>query len=246
MKKQTVVQGDLFQDAKKKDILMIDYRNIVLGWNARDENNYGDIEELADSLHYNGQETPLQGKGLGDGKYLLIAGFRRHKATQLNIDKGRFDVTKDRMLLLPVAKTYSEEDILVNMFTSNNSKPLEILEQAEVVRRLLSKGWKQNSIAQRIGKPAQYITNLNNLLAAPTALKNKIKDNVLSSTLVAQILKEEKNPDEIVTLIESISSEKSATSNKKVTKKDIDKAMGKYNSLTLNLHKESPSALALG
>lgn len=68
----------------------------------------------------------------------------------------------------------------------------------------------------------------------PTKLKNRIKGNEISSTLVLSVVRQNRqlSVDDITNKVEAIL-EKAKLTGKKVTKKDMDGEMDKLNSFTL-------------
>ena len=158
------------------------------GFNVRKD--YGDIESLAYSILGNGQEVPGRVDVLADGTFLLTDGHRRFKALQLLEEMGHESplfraIVNDR-------KT-TEESRILQMFVTQDNKPLEQYEVAELFQRLVNLGWSQADVARKVGKTAAYVSQMlsfaqeaepikaqvrkgNMTVSAAVSLKNKIPD----------------------------------------------------------------------
>jgi hypothetical protein len=215
-------------------LLFVDIRNIIFDWNIRDEANYGNLQELADSLAAQGQAQPAKAKYDAIKKgYVLYDGHRRYKATMLNVEAGKFNVDTDKFKIVPVPADYTEKDRLLEMFCSNDSKPLEILEQAELVKRLKESGMLLKGISDKIGKPLTFVKNLDMLSEAPEPLKKKIASKKVSASTVIDLMKKESDIASIITLLDQAEFEAgdSIGSSGKITKKHIQKSKGIQTSL---------------
>lgn len=212
----------------RKDMFLVDPRNIIVedGFNIRAE--YGNIRELADNIKVNGVKQPLRGHAK-DGKYILTDGHRRLKACMLLVG----DKEEIRVPFIVEPKNYSEQQRIVDMVLCNDGKKLTPLEEAEAVNRLISMGLKPKEVAPKIMRSVGYVKNLQQLSTAPAKIKNMIQKNLVSGTLAMKVLKEAKNPEEAITLLEKTL--EAANSNllfggKKATEKSVKKAHNKVNS----------------
>lgn len=180
--------------AKRADIFKVPSSVLFLvdGLNIRTD--YGDLQELADSIKENGVKVPLRGyKKIIDGKevYVVTDGHRRTKACQILLEQGI-------EILVPFiieAKGYSDEQRLIDMFIMNEGKALNPLEQAEGVRRLIAYGYSEKEIAGKLAKSEGYIRKLNSLNSAPKKLINLIERGVISATLAINAIAEGKVQD---------------------------------------------------
>lgn len=213
---------------KRSDILHIDPRIIQVedGFNVRVD--YGDIQALSISIAENGVRVPLRGYKKGDG-YVITDGHRRYKAIMLLVEQG----TEIRVPML-TEKNPSVEQRIIDMYICNDGKKLTPLEEAEIVKRLHTLGLTSKEIATKLGCTEAHVCNMRAIADLPTKLKNRIKGNEISSTLVLTVMRGNKQltVDEITTKVEQIL-DKAKGTGKKVTKKDIDTEMQKINSVNI-------------
>lgn len=212
---------------KRSDILHLDARaiNVVEGFNVRQD--YGDIQELANSIKENGVRNPLRGYK-EKGEYHLTDGHRRLQAVMLLVEQG----AEIRVPFI-TEKNPSEEKRIIDMYICNDGKKLTPLEEADIVNRLQNLGMTSKEVATKLGCTEAHICNMRAISDLPTKLKNRIKGNEISSTLVLSVLRgnKELTIEQITNKVEQIL-DKAKGTGKKVTKKDIDTEMQKVNSFT--------------
>lgn len=203
--------------AKRTDMFLVPIGQIEVeeGFNPRED--YGDIEELAQSIKQNGVRQPLKGfKKRGMEIYVLTDGHRRLKAAQLAIKKGA------EIAALPfLIETQSEDRRTLDLLLMNEGKPLTMLEEAEVYRRLKSYGWSEKQIAKESGKTQTAISNCLLLLTASPALKDKIKQGLVSATTVLEKLRKKDS----VQVMEEVDEALRDNNGKKVSNKHLKKDM---------------------
>lgn len=144
---------------------------------------YVEIEELMKSILENGLKDPLTGYYKGD-KVILKDGHRRMKAIQMALDSGNQIA---RVPVIIVSAPTKEQETLDYMI-HNDGKPLTMLEQSEVIKRLLNFGWKVTDIVKKTGKARGYIENLIILTKLPMKIYNLILEDKISAHAVIQIL----------------------------------------------------------
>ncbi len=212
---------------KRSDVLHVDPRTIIVedGFNVRVD--YGDIAALSVSIAENGVRVPLRGYKKSDG-YVLTDGHRRYKAIMLLVEQG----TEIRVPLL-TEKNPSMEQRIIDMYICNDGKKLTPLEEADIVTRLQNLGMTSKEVATKLGCTEAHICNMRAISDLPTKLKNRIKGNEISSTLVLSVVRgnKELTIEQITNKVEQIL-DKAKGTGKKVTKKDIDTEMEKVNSFT--------------
>ena len=217
-----------FLVTKRSDVLHVDPRTIIAedGFNVRVD--YGDIVALSESIAENGVRVPLRGYKKGD-TYVLIDGHRRLQAVMLLVEQG----TEIRVPLL-TEKNPSMEQRVIDMYICNDGKKLTPLEEADIVTRLQNLGLTSKEVATKLGCTEAHICNMRAIADLPTKLKNRIKGNEISSTLVLSVVRQNKELtiDQITAKVEQILDKAKATG-KKVTKKDIDTEMEKVNSFAI-------------
>ncbi|MGL5074881.1 MAG: ParB/RepB/Spo0J family partition protein, partial [Waterburya sp.] len=156
------------QRPTRREMYAVPFENlrIIDDYNVRYD--YGDIKELASSIAENGIKVPLRGYKEGDLFY-ITSGHRRYKAMQLLDKKGYTELNAP---FIPEARGYGEEQRTVDLILTNDGKKLTMLEEAEVVHRLMNNfGKKMKEVAKQIGKSVAHVDNCLLLLSAPDDLK---------------------------------------------------------------------------
>lgn len=221
---------------KRTDLYHVTLDNVVVveGFNIRKD--YGDIETLAESIEKNGILKPLDAYKK-DGKYYLVDGHRRIAAVRLLAERG----INILIPIKPESKGVSEEQRIINMVVANDSKPLNYVEMAEVVVRLQNYGWSDKEISDKLCWATSQISFLRTLNTASHTVKEYVSNGYISAAEAVNLVRS--NPDDAVAIIELAIEDKFgdkskvivAESAKKkrsvVTKKDIDKVIGKHNSI---------------
>lgn len=137
------------------------------------------LDELVDSIREHGVIQPLIVRDV-DGKYELIAGERRWRAsTKLGLDE------------VPVIlRDASDRDVLEMALIENlQREDLDPLEEAEAYARLAKDfGLKQEQIAQRVGKNRATVSNSMRLLDLDREVQNLVSQRLISSGHAKAIL----------------------------------------------------------
>jgi ParB family transcriptional regulator, chromosome partitioning protein len=170
----------------RSDVYMIDPQTIYVDESKNCREDYGNIDELKDSIVASGLKNPLRGFVDGD-KIVLTDGFRRMRAIKLAISEGH---EIKAVKFLPEDRYSNEGDHLLTQIIANEGKPLTALEQSKVVKRLLQFGWSEEDIATRTGKTVQTIKNYLELSAASPAVHQMVAAGEVSATLATQVVKE--------------------------------------------------------
>jgi len=129
------------------------------------------IEELAQSIREKGILQPLVVRMTGEG-YELIVGERRWRAAQ------RAGLKKVPVLL----KEATDQEVLELALIENlQREDLNPLEEAEAYQRLIAEfAYKQEDLAQRIGKDRSSVANALRLLKLPDEVKDALEKNEIS------------------------------------------------------------------
>lgn len=168
----------------QKNYLMVPVEKIIADEKNNPRLEYGDIEELMLSIVENGIRNPLKGYEK-DGKIILKDGHRRMRAVKLALQKGK---KIERVPLILEEKAMSEEERTLEFILYNEGKQLTMLEQSEVIQRLLNFGWKVTDVVKRTGKARGYIENLILLARTTVKVKSHIKEGKISAHAVVQIM----------------------------------------------------------
>lgn len=213
----------------RKDLLLVDPRNITVIENLNVRVDYGNIRELADNIKVNGVKQPLRGHSK-DGKYILTDGHRRLRACMLLVEDGE----KITVPFIVEPKSYTEIQRIVDMVICNDGKKLTPLEEAEAVQRLTNMGLKPKDVAPKIMRTVGYVKNLQHLYNAPDKIKKLVQSNLVSGTLAIKILKENKNPEEAISVLEKTletANSQLLFGGKKATEKSVKRSQNKVNSV---------------
>lgn len=209
---------------QKKDVLMIDPRVLIIdeGFNTRQD--FGDLNELADSIIENGVKRPLSGYKKGDN-YVVIDGERRLRATMIAIGRG-FDIARIPFF---TERPKSLQERTLDIIITNDGKPLTSLELGETYKRLINFGLSIPEIAKKTGKTYKHIADLIGVADSPENVKDMIKSGQVSATLVAEVNAKTKDIDKT----ESVLITATAKANgKKVTKKNVKELQPEKNNFT--------------
>lgn len=217
-KKESV---EVINKAKRGDVFHVDPRAIIVieGFNTRQD--YGEIDELKESIIANGVKVPLRGYKEGES-YYLNDGHRRLKAVMKAIEEGA-DIA--RVPFITEKKKTMEEQIF-DILIFNDGKPLTPLELGETYKRLQVYGYNFTEIAKKIGKTVKHVSDMITVANSSKEIKDEINEGLVSATLVAEVKSVVKDDEKAETIIkEAVEKKKAATpegEKTKVTKKDID------------------------
>lgn len=211
----------ILNKTKRSDILYIDPKSITIveGFNTRLD--YGNIDDLTNSIIENGVRVPMRGYKEGE-TYYLTDGHRRLKAVQAAIEKG---VDIARVPFISEKKKTMEERIF-DILLFNDGKELTPLELGETYKRLNGYGYNFTEIAKKIGKTVKHVSDMITVASSSKEVKEMITENQVSATLVAELNATLKNQEEAESIIKNASLE----TGKKVTKKDVQNFLPKKES----------------
>lgn len=166
-----------------EEIVKIPLNKIIIrdGFNVRVE--YGDIKELANSILENGQTLPGRVDVLKDGTFVLTDGHRRFEALKLLEKDGHEGFFK---AIVNTAKT-TEEQRIIQMFTSQDNKPLMQHEVAELIKRLSNLGNNNKTIAKKIGKSDSYISLMLSFASESEPVKEMVRTGDLTVVDVVKL-----------------------------------------------------------
>lgn len=206
-------------ELEKKNYVMVPVNLIVIDEKLNPREDYGNIEELMASIAENGIRNAVKGFQQ-DGKIYLREGFRRMRAVKLAIEKG-FQI--DRVPMLLEERAMTEEERTLEFLINNDGKPFTMLEQSEVIRRLLNFGWKVTDIVKKTGKARGYIENLIHLTKVPLKVHNFIKEDKISAHAVIQIIAASKgNAEKVVQDVEAAMQNAKQAGKEKATPKHVE------------------------
>jgi ParB family transcriptional regulator, chromosome partitioning protein len=130
------------------------------------------LAEMADSIKANGVFQPILVRPLPNGRYLLVAGERRWRASALAGKKTVPVFTR---------KVSDEQALEITIVENLQRENLNSMEQARAFERLGSEfHLTQEQIAERTGKDRTTIANFIRLLKLPTSIQVKIETGELT------------------------------------------------------------------
>lgn len=205
------------QRLPRKDIFLVSPKDLMLeeGFNTRTD--YGNLEELKNSIIENGVKIPLRGYKEGD-KYVINDGHRRYKAVMMAIEEGNEIV---RVPFISEKKKTLEERIF-EILISNDGKALTSLELGETYKKLQGFGFIPSEIAKKIGKSVSHVIDMINVAGSSKEVKDAIKEGNISATLVREVQNSVETAEEAEEIITTVVETKKEMGEKKVTKKDLD------------------------
>ncbi len=160
------------------------------------------IEELAQSMKEVGLLQPLlvseaDPSGKDEGKYYIQDGECRWRAAK------KIGLTELAVYVNP-RKLSKEELLLVQISSNEQRNPLKMFELALSIKRLLNMKLTLVEIADRMGKPRGYVTDINRLNSAPEYLcdyfrRTKFRD---TNSMGLLITSEARNPERFKALFQ--------------------------------------------
>jgi len=204
---------------KTSELYHVDPKTIEVdeSWNLR--NDYGDTDELASSISELGVQVPLTVQRT-NGHFAVVDGHRRMRAIKslLNQDSEAIKTVP----VMVVDKTVNDADRVLMQITRNSGKPFSTLEQAKVIKRLVSLGMEPAEIAQKLGRSQSHINNALTLLQAPQSVLVAVQTGEIAASTVTQIVRDNDGDEEAVSQqVNSALSDAQEQGKKKATKKNV-------------------------
>lgn len=145
------------------------------------------LAELVHSVKEFGLLQPIVVREVDGGKYQLIMGERRWRASQ-----------KAELATIPAIVRQTEDENLLRDALLENIHRVQLnpLEEASAYEQLLEEfGVTHTQLAERIGRSRPAITNSIRLLQLPTAVQRRVAANVLSAGHARALLALEGEPE---------------------------------------------------
>jgi ParB family chromosome partitioning protein len=132
----------------------------------------GELAELAASITANGVVQPILVRPLASGRFQLIAGERRWRASQI----------AGKKTIPAILRQVSDEQALEITIVENLQRAdLNPMEQARAFERLSREfHMTQEQIATRTGKDRVSVSNFMRLLSMPEAVQKLVENNILT------------------------------------------------------------------
>ena len=172
------------------------------------------LSELAASIKAIGIVQPITVRAVEEGKYEIIAGERRFRASKLaglsTIPAYIRKTEDDSLLVLALIENIQRED-------------LNPIEEAQAYKRLLTEfHLKQDEVAERVSKSRAAVTNSIRLLKLNEDVQRMVVDEMISTGHARALLAVE-NPEEQYNLAQRIFDEKLSVREVEKLVKDLHK-----------------------
>lgn len=172
--------GAIFQSENIKDNSDANDKIVNINLNSIKKNPYQPrivfkeekIVELAESIEKNGLLQPIVVKKAING-YYIVAGERRFRA---------FEYLKKETIPAIVSKFTDDEMMIFAVLENLQREDLSPLEEAASYKKLLdTMNYKQEELAEQLGKSRPYIANSLRLLKLPLDIKDKLANGEISA-----------------------------------------------------------------
>ncbi|WP_319582739.1 ParB/RepB/Spo0J family partition protein [uncultured Pseudodesulfovibrio sp.] len=131
------------------------------------------LNDLAASIETRGVLQPILVRPLGDGKYELVAGERRLRASK------KAGLTEIPTLVRDMT---DQESLAIALIENLQREDLNAVEEALGYQRLQQEfGLSQEELARQVGKSRSAVANSLRLLNLPESVQTDIQQNVLSA-----------------------------------------------------------------
>lgn len=209
-----------FQDLGKRGVLQNLDPSIILedpGWNERKDGPALDahIATLMGSIKAQGVLEPLTVYMRGDEVVLTNGHCRLLAVKRLQAEGEQIEFVPCRV----EPKTANDAERVLSMLTRNSGKPLEPLEMAAVMKRLLAFGWDEAKIAANTGFTTVYVAALLKLNSAPEEIKGMITRGEVAATTAAKVIKAQ--GDSAAEVLREAVKDAKASGKKKATAKNL-------------------------
>ena len=149
-----------------------------------------ELNELADSIRENGIIQPLIVSLLEDGKFEIIAGERRFRASKI-VGLNQVPVV--------VKKTTKKEKMVYAIIENVQRDDLNCIEEALAYLQLISEfKLTQDEVAKKVGKNRSTIANLLRILKLPRSVIEMLQSNRLSLGHAKVLISLKDEPEKII------------------------------------------------
>lgn len=208
----------------KTDFYKIDPRNIVVAEGFNSRTDFGDIQELADSIK--ASNGPIKAVSVipftdenGEEKYRLVDGERRYRATMLLISQG-VDIPRIKAEFVP--KSSSAEELLLNQIRSNEGKPFTEYELGLAYKKFSDMGMSHKEISEKLGvarwKVDCFLAHLNR----DERVQALMREGKITGVDVRHIYQAAKSEEDAVKEILKLNKKADKAGQKKISLSDAD------------------------
>lgn len=179
---------------KKFGVHTVDPRQLKMDPEFNVRQDYGNLEELKESIKINGIRVPIRVYINGDDLF-IVDGFRRTRAVMELISEG---IDFKGIPAICETKNYSEKDRIFDMILCNDGKNLNMLEMGIAFNRLVNYGYNQTEIASKIGKTPAHVSNCIQLTTLSKKLQNVIIEGKAACSTVLNAIREADGDEDLV------------------------------------------------
>ena len=184
-KQRSTERGDFLKNGKYKiggQIILIPQEDIYPNPNQpRRRFDFDELEGLAQSIRQNGIIQPIAVRTNGQGKYELISGERRLRASRL------VGITRVPCIMM---EADDEKSALFALIENVQRCDLEFFEEACAIEKLLTDyGMSREDICKKLGKAPTTISNKLRLLRIPEEIRHKITQENLTERHARALLR---------------------------------------------------------
>lgn len=156
-----------------REVIDVDISRIVTGTEQpRRFFNEEKLKELAASIKEKGVIQPVVVKREGGGRFMLIAGERRYRASQL---------AGLKKIPAIVREAEPEDALEIALIENIQREDLNPLETAQAFEKLIERfGLIQEQVAEKVGKDRATVANYLRLLSLPDEIKRLLQEGKLS------------------------------------------------------------------
>lgn len=130
-----------------------------------------EVVELAKSIRQLGLMSPVVVRKQGDGRYQLIAGYRRFTSYKMLCDE---DPIKFGTIPAVVKVCTDLEAFRMNLVENVQRTNLNIKEEAHACERLLDNGMTPDEVAKELGKSRGWLQTRQQMIDLPEDIQNEI------------------------------------------------------------------------
>ncbi|MDX1900433.1 MAG: ParB/RepB/Spo0J family partition protein [Gammaproteobacteria bacterium] len=167
-----VVDSDKEAHAAAESLILLPVDQIQRGkYQPRRDMDSAALEDLAASIRAQGVIQPIVVRPVAGGRYEIVAGERRWRASQL---AGRKDVPAI-VRIIP-----DEAAVAIALIENIQRESLNPIEEAMALQRLLEEfGMTHQQVADAVGKSRASVTNLLRLLTLAATVRTMLEQNDL-------------------------------------------------------------------
>lgn len=185
LSQRSTERGDFLKNGKYKiggQIILIPQEDIYPNPNQpRRRFDFDELEGLAQSIRQNGIIQPIAVRINGKGKYELISGERRLRASRL------VGITRLPCIIM---EADDEKSALFALIENVQRCDLEFFEEACAIEKLLTDyGMTREDICKKLGKAPSTVSNKLRLLRIPEDIRHKITQENLTERHARALLR---------------------------------------------------------